>query len=101
MGRELGQLLGERGKLGANPHCHWPVQSCYIILRTVDLLPEHALNLCYWHCARAVGRMLENETVTAPARSGGLSPGQLEGPCSGKWRKSAPKAISVLGQGTH
>ena len=74
MGRELGQLLGERGKLGANPHCHWPVHSCYIILRTVDLLTEHALNLCYWHCARVVGRMLENKRQSPPLPAQAASP---------------------------
>lgn len=61
MRKELGQLLGQCGKLGANHHYHWSVHRYYIILRAVDLLTEHVLKLCYWHCTTAVARVLKNK----------------------------------------
>lgn len=103
MRKELGQLLGQRGKLGADRHYHWPVHSYYVILRAVDLLGEHVLKLCYWHGTTAVGRVLKNERhslYTTPLFRQ-LLPRAAEGPPLEEQRKSTQKAISMLGQGTN
>lgn len=97
MRKELGQLLGQRGKLGANHHYHWPVHSYYVILRAIDLLGEHVLKLCYCHGTTAVGRVLKNERYSLHATPlfRRLLPRAAEGPPLEEQRKLTQKAISV------